>query len=525
MSFRNQVLVAAVSVVSLALGVATAKAQEAPVLELRLDDAVERTLKNNVDITVQRFAPEAAAEAVRQARGAYDPLLTSTVTDTSSTQPVSNTFQGVTTPTGKQAEFNFGLAQAVPTGAQVTVAFNNSRFSSDSTSQIYDPRYSSTLSIGVTQPLLRDLGIDEQRYQLRVAKKNREISEVQFHQTVVATVANVKQLYYELIYAIDNLQAQRGSLSLAKKLLGENQIKVKVGTMAPLDVVQAESEAASREADVIVAEAAVTQAEDNLKEQIFPQHEPTMWALHIVPTDRPTAEAKQIDVDAAIATAIEKRTDMVAARKNIEILDTALRLSRNNLLPAVDLVASYGASGVGGNQILRDPTTGAQIGTVPGGYSDATHQVFARDFPTWTVGANVSFPIFNRSASAAAARSRISRDQALASLRRLELQVAAEVRAAARAVETNYKRVDANGAARVLAARSLDAEDKKFTAGMSTNYLVTQKQRDMALAEVLELRALADYRKSVIVFERALEAAGSSVSFVASTASGSSTGQ
>jgi outer membrane protein len=520
MSFKN----AALNLVLLAVAAGTAaNAQEGTVLDLRLDDVVERALKNNVDIAVQRFQPEAAAENVRQARGAYDPVFTSTVTDSSIAQPATITYQGKLI--GKQALFNFGLAQAISTGAQLNVTFNNNRQSSDNTTQIYNPQYSSTLSVGLTQPLLRGLRIDNQRYQLRVAKKNREISDVQFHQTVAATVANVKQLYYELIYAIDNLEAQRKSLALAGKLLDENRIKVKVGTLAPLDVVQAESEAASREADVIVAEAAVTQAEDNLKGQIFPRHETEMWALHIHPTDRPTAEAKTIDVDAAITTALEKRTDVVAARKNIQILDLGLRLSRNSLLPSVDLVASYSATGSGGPKPLLDSTTGAPIGVIPGGYGDATHQVFARDFPSWTVGANVSFPLFNRAASATAARSRISRDQAVASLRRLELQVAAEVRAAARAVETNYKRVEATGAARVLATRSLDAEDKKFTAGMSTNYLVTQKQRDLALAEVLELRALADYRTSVIVFERALEAAGSSVSFVASTSSGSSSGQ
>ena len=523
MSFKNRALIA---VVSVACAAAVAHAQEAPVLELRLDDAVERALKNNVDIAVQRFQPEAAAEAVRQARGAYDPLFTSTVTDTSSTSPATITYEGVSKLTSQNTVFNFGVNQAVPSGAQVSVGFDNSRASSNALIQVYNPAYSSSLSFGLTQPLLRDLRIDNQRYQLRVAKKNREISEVQFHQTVVATVANVKQLYYELIYAIDNLVAQRESLALAGKLLDENRIKVKVGTLAPLDVVQAESEAASREADVIVAEAAVAQAEDDLKGQIFPRQETEMWALHILPTDRPTAEAKTIDVDAAIQTALEKRTDMVAARKNIEILDTGLRLSRNNLLPALDLIASYGMNGAGGQRVLRDPATGAVVGYTPGGYSDAAHQVFARDFPTWTVGANVSFPLFNRAAGAAAARSRISRDQALASLRGLELQVAAEVRAAARGVETNYKRLEATGAARVLAARSLDAEDKKFVAGMSTNYLVTQKQRDLALAEVLELRAVADYRKSVIVFERALEAAGASVSFASSgSLTGSVVGQ
>jgi outer membrane protein len=495
---------------------ALAAAQERPVLDLSLDETVERALKNNVDIAVQRFNPELAAESVRSARGAYDPVLTSTLSTTSTKQRSSNVFSGANQLDTTGRVFNFGLTQALPTGGGLNLSFDNSRSTSNSLYQTYDPQYNSSFDLRLTQPLLRNFKLDSRRYQLRVARKNREISDVQFHQTVVNTVANVKQLYYDLLYAIDNLDAQRKSLALAQKFLEENRIKVRVGTMAPLDVVQAESEVASREAVVIGAEAQVTQAEDTLKSAIFPKQDAEMWALRIVPTDRPTAEPKQIDVEAAIKTALEKRTDVAAAHKNLEIAEAGVTLYRSQLLPQLDLIASYGSSGTGGRRRLIDSTdiTNPKIvGYVPGGYGDAFSQTVGRDNPTWTLGVNVTVPILNRSAAAAAARSRLSHAQLVAELRSLELQVAAEVRAAARNVETGFKQVASTRAARVLAAQSLDAEEKKFAAGMSTNYLVTQKQRDLAVAEVNELQAIAGYRKSLITFDRAQESGGGSVSF------------
>jgi HAE1 family hydrophobic/amphiphilic exporter-1 len=154
---------------------------------------------------------------------------------------------------------------------------------------------------------------------------------------------------------------------------------------------------------------------------------------------------------------------------------------------------------------------------IAGGFGDAVSDVFGRDFPTWSIGVNVSYPLFNRSAKAQAARARLSREQLEASLRRLEIQVTQEVRSAARAVETNFKRVQSTQAARVLQERRLDAEEKRFAAGMSTNFLVTQSQRDLAVAEVAELRAVADFRKSLVNFERVQEAGGG-VSFGAAGA-------
>jgi outer membrane protein TolC len=270
--------------------------------------------------------------------------------------------------------------------------------------------------------------------------------------------------------------------------------------------VAAESEVASREEGVIVAEASLAEAEDAIKRAIFPGHDPEVWALQIAPTDRPTAERVPVNTPAAIQAALENRTDIVAARKNLESATITLSYRRNQTLPSLNLVASYGGAGVGGTQIIREGFGGPIIDEIPGGYGDAAGDVFSFDFPTWTIQMSFSYPIRNRSAQAASARARIARERNLVTIRRLELLIATEVRTAARAVETNFKRVESTRAARVLQERRLDAEEKKFAAGMSTNFLVTQAQRDLAIAEVSELRAIGDYRKSLVDFERVQEA-------------------
>jgi outer membrane protein len=409
------------------------------------------------------------------------------------------------------------------------VTFNNNKRDSNSNLTSYSPLFNSALNLSLTQPLLKNFRVDSPRTQLRLTKKNREITDVQFRQTVINTVATVKIAYWELIYAIDNLDAAQKSLDLAKKLLEENEIRVKVGTMAPLDVVSAQSEVAGREQGVIVAENALANAEDQLKRYVFPQNDPAMWSTRIAPTDRPSAEPVPVDMEAAVKNALENRTDMVAARKSLEKDDLSLRFARNQLLPQVDLTATYGAAGAGGTQLIRDPAFGGPVvDTVPGGYSDALSQVFGRDYPTWSVGLYLTYAIPNRSLKASAAAAQITKEQNLASYRRLELQVAQEVRTAARGVESGFRNVTAATASRVLYAQRLDAEEKKFAAGMSTNYLVTQAQRDLATAEVIELRAIADYRESIINFQRVQEAGVSgygAVTVLSSSSGGSQAAQ
>ena len=489
-----------------------------PTLELSLDESVKRALENNNDIAVERYNPDLSEENIRLYRGNYDPLLTSTVTQNSRTSPASNAFAGATTVDSKTTTYNFGAVQLLRTGGQARVDFANNRGNTNSVFNTFNPSYNASLNGNLSQPFLRNFRIDASRLQLKVAKKNREISDVQFQQTVTNVVASVKDLYYDLLYAIDNLQAQRTSLSLAQKLLDENQIRVRVGTMAPLDVVAAQSEVASREEGVIVAEAALMDAEDAIKSAIFARNDLSVWALRIVPTDRPTAEPFMVDVEGATRKALDQRTDVVAARKNLENADINVQYASNQKLPDLSLVAAYGSSGIGGTIIERQGFGGPIISTTPGGYGDALSNIFGRDFPTWTLGLNFTYPIFNRQAAATSARAQISREQTQTSLRRLEMQVASEVRSAGRAVDTNYKRVESTRAARVLQEQRLDAEQKKFAAGMSTNFIVTQAQRDLALALVAELRAVADYRKSLVNFDR-VQVAGGGVAFASTAAS------
>lgn len=496
---------------ALALGAGpVASAQDAaptkPVLVLSVNEAVQRALENNADLAVEKFTPQASVLSISDAQSAYDPVLFSNISNQSRANKATNSFAGADKVDSDQLIYNFGASKLLKTGGSLRADFNNNRATTNSVFSTFNPTYNSSFQVNFTQPLLKNRAMDSSRLNLRLSKRNRDISDLQFRSIVVSTLANVRKLYYDLIYAGENLGAQRKSLALAQKFLNENQIKVNVGTLAPLDVVAAESEVATREEGVVIAENALDEAQDALKRVIFPKNDPDAWKVEIVAKDRPTAEPVLADADAAIANALEKRIDFAVARKNYETIQDQLQLARAGNKPSLDLVASYGAAGTGGTQLL-DLNTRAPLTTpISGGYGDSLSELVGRDFPTWSVGVNFSYPFGNKQAKNSAARAQLAYEQYGAVLRRAELQIASEVRTAARAVATNFKRVATTQAARTLQVRRLDAEEKKFAAGMSTNFLVTQAQRDLALAEVSELRAISDYNKSIVDFERVQEA-------------------
>jgi outer membrane protein len=513
------------NVLPIALGLLLAapglSAEERPVLELSLEDAVARALENNVDIVVERFGPLAADQSIIQAEGRYDPSVTALLYYNDTTSPQSNAFSGGEEVNTASFIYNFGASQAIKTGGELSIGFDNRRQDTDSIFSTFNPSYSVDLTAQFTQPLLANLKIDVGRNQIRVSKKNREISDVQFRQQVINIRSDVQKSYYDVIATIDNLEAARKSLDLAKKLLEENEIKVRVGTLAPLDVVEAQYEVAAREEEVITAEGLLEDAQDALKRRIFPEYDRAAWSSRLVPTDRYEAQPFQVDIEQALSRALEERTDLVAARMGVETTVYELELARNQQLPSLDLIATYGGAGVGGTSLVREGFGGPVIEEIEGGYGDAVSDALGLKYPTWAVGVQFSLPIRNRQAEAVTARAVIARDQRQAIVRRLELQIATEVRTAGRAVDTNFKRVESTRAARVLSERRLDAEQKKFAAGMSTSFLVTQAQRDLAVAEVSQLRAELDFRKSVIEFERVQEAGlGGSGSVLSVTAGG-----
>jgi outer membrane protein TolC len=480
-----------------------------PVVNLSLQEAVRLAMANSVDIAIDKFNPLVSDEDVSELKGFYQPTLTASVLQDSRQIPARSFFQQQPFEDRDTLFYNLGLEHPLTSGGNLRLSFRNDRTTTNNVFDLYSPGYGSALDLSLSQPLLRDLKTDARRYQIRVAKKNREISDVQFHQTVVNTVAQVKDLYYDLLYAIDSLEAQRESLDLAVKLVVDNRNKVRVGTMAQIDVVSAESEQAAREELVIRGEAEIGNAEDALRRVIYADNGAATWASRIVPTDRPTADPLALNTAAAITKALANRTDIAAVRKRLENSEYAIDYTHNQRLPALDLVGSYGTSGVGGTFLVRDNSQGIGgpvVDEVSGNYGDAVSDVFKNEFPTWTVGLNFSVPLFNRQANAANARARLSRDQSLVALRRLEMQITAEVRAAARAVEANYKRVETTQATRLLETRRLDIENKKFDAGRSTNFLITQSQRDLSDANLNQLKAIADYRKSLVAWERVQEA-------------------
>ncbi len=482
--------------------------QPAGVRELRLTDAVELALSQNLDIAVERLNPQAADFQLAGLKNGYLPVASSIVGQRSQVNPPTNQLNGGQRVTNDTTTYNFGLAQNVPWGGGTFgLSFNNNRLSTSNIFANFNPTYTSTLTATYTQPLLRGFGLDSLRQQIGITQVNREIAAEQLRGTIATTVANVRNAYWDLAYAVAAVDVARRSLELAEKLVEDNQARVEVGTLAPIDVVQAEAEAANRRQSLAQVDATLSTAQLSLKRLLVSGTSDPLWSQELRAVDLPQLNAPPLDIEGAVRTALERRTDLTTARKNLDSNDITLRFWRNESLPDVDLQVNYGAQGVGGTQFVRQGTgLGSVItGTIPGGYTDALSLMRARDFPTWNVSLNVSYPIGGSNADAQFARTRVQRTQQSTRLRALELQVATEVTNAALQVQSNVRRVEAARAARAFAERRLDAEQSKFEVGLSTNFFVVQAQRDLADAQNVELRALTDLQKALVTYERAQE--------------------
>jgi outer membrane protein TolC len=482
---------------------------EGPTLALTLDDAVKFALERNLDIVVQRLNPQLQDIALASAQAFYNPSLTSALSRSSSVGVPGSQLQlssGGRGITQDQLLYNGGITQAFRWGGGTLVAtLNNSRSESDSNNALFNPQFNSNWSAVFTQPLLRGFRIDNQRRQLQVTRVNRDISEVQVRAAVTNTVSNVRNAYWDYVYATQSVEVARQSLELATNLVQDNQTRVEIGTMAPIDVVQAQAEQATRRQALVNAENNRRTAELALKRLIVSGTEDATWSATLDPIERPEFLPEPVDVEAAIRRALGERTDIAIAKKNIENNSTTLRYLRDQTLPDVDAQVTYGLQGIGGVQQIRSNTgvLGSQITTVvPGGVLDAFRTLFDRNYPRWTVGLNISYPLGTSTQQAAVARARVQLSQVEAQIKLIELQVATEVTNAAIQLRNAAEAVQAAQAAQDLSQRRLEAEESKFEVGMSTNYFVVQAQRDMNDARNSELRAVLNYRKALVEFER-----------------------
>ena len=488
---------------------AAAQLQTESVRRLSIDEAVTMAMEQNLGIRIQRFDPQIQDTSVAQARAFWAPNLTTSFNRNSQTLQSTNTFTGSGASTLNQSFFNQVIFnQTLRTGAQYSATWSNARTTTTNLSEIFVPRLGSGLNLQFSQPLMRNFEIDQIRQQVANSKKTRELSDIQLSGVVTGTLRAVKNAYWDLSYAIANLKTQQQSLALSQQSLKHEQKRVEIGVRAPIDIVQAQAEVASNEERVIVAEAAIKAAQDNLRALILDPGTPDFWNVVFEPTDAASFAAQAIDTDAAVRNALDKRSDLRSAKNSLEQSETNIKYYRNQARPEVDANVSYLTNVSGGT--LLSPVTDLQAviaGTATRsvvsqrGFGTVLGDIFQNAYPNWTVGVSINYPIGSNVSQANLARVRLQFEQAQAQLKNLEMQVATQVRGAARNVQTNQQRVRSAGASRELQEKKLEAEEKKLAAGMSSSFFVFQAQRDLAQARTIEIQAISDYNKSLVDFE------------------------
>src|SRR5262245_28865912 len=483
--------------------VSIASAQTPGPLRLTVDDAVKMALDSNVDLAADRLDPQISDTRVAASAGLFRPTFNTSVNSNNQLQPPSSFLIPTATRTDVITS-NAGFSQRLPWfGTSYSVSWSTSHTDSNSFLSSYNPLLQSGLGITVSQPLLRDLNIDAARQQLAVTRTNREIADTRLRESVVHTTASVKQAYWNLVSARANVASRKTTLESSEELARVNKAKVDVGTLPPLDLLSAQAEVAANQEQLIIAETAVKQAEDRLRLLIFDTAKRENWNVPIEAVDSPPLAVGAVDVDAAITRALAERADLARSRKEIDNAKTSVKFAGNQRLPDVRLNASYQASGLGGTQVLR---SGGFPGTIvgPGAVTDfgsVVNQLFGHDYPTWSVGVSVSYPLGNSADQANYARAQLERSQAEERLKSAEGKAIQQIRDAGWKIDMNAKRIDTTRAARELAEQRLDAERKRFDVGMSTSFLVIQAQRDLAQARTNELSAVLAYDLSLVDFD------------------------
>lgn len=479
-----------------------APAQPAPE-QLALGDAVQQALEHNLNVRISRLNRQALGLAVSVARRTYTPNLVLDTNLQDTVQPSTTQLDGADQNESDNLNYNLSLEQRLPFGASYSVRFDNNRFETNSNFSTFNPRYRSVLNAQVTQPLLQNLGANPERRQIVVSQNGERRAGHEFEQSVLDVLRDVENAYWDLAFAIRSHEVAQQSLDLARDLLRNNQVQVEVGTMAPIDVLQAEAEVAAREEALIIAEEQIRVTEDVLKALIRDPDSSDFWGGAIVPADAPIVEDYPVELEDAIRIALQRRPELRSQRVQVDTNQYEVRFFRNQTLPQVDLVGLVQLTGVGGTEIRREGFFGPATETIPGGYGDALDQLAGRDFRDWRLGITVSYPIGPHSARASHAQAQIDLNRQREAVRQQEIAIAQEVRRTVRQVQTNRRRIEASRVGRELEEERLDAEQKKFEVGMTTSYFIVQAQRDLAQARANELQAIVDYNKAIVALERA----------------------
>ena len=493
--------------------------------DLTLEEAVRRAVERNLDIAVQRIRPLVQDVQVAIANAGFLPTASSGFGLNESTQPSRSLLDGGglggQSILIKQRTYDVGIDQQVKWGGgRYSLTWNSNRLESTDLFTSFNPSLGANMTAEYTQPLLRGFRTDPRRTQLVVSRINREISDIDLEETIINTLADVGLAYWELVYARAAVGVQQEALELAERLVRDNRARVEIGMIGEIEVVQAQAEAALRRQ--LLAEAGQVQRTNELalKRLIVGGTSDELWSAEINPTDEPQLAPMRIDVDEAIRETLARRTDISRARRQLAINDATVANLRNSTLPALDLVGAYQLAGQGGPRLIPagnsfDAILGGAGVVIPGGYGDVLGNIAGADYPTWNVQIRMTYPLGRSAEEGAYERARLELQQTLAQIKQIELRIASDVANAALQIDAIQERIGAAVAARELAEEQLRGEEIRFEVGLSTNYLVVQMQRDLTTALNAELRAVLDYQRALIEFDRirrtSLAAAGISI--------------
>ena len=502
---------------------------------LSLREALSMALANNKDIEVARQNVRIAEFDLRGVQGAYDPRFTTSAFYERAENPISSFLSGGQNGSTIQTDYTATArleGQSPLLGGTYRLDFSSIKLNTNNQFTALNPQYPTALTFSYTQPLWRGLKIDNSRRQIEIARKNLSLTDAQFRQRAIDTITNVQRAYWDLVFALRSLQVQRDAVSVARTQLEHNKRLVNEGQLAPIDVVAAEAQISTYEQAVFSALEEVSRAENNLKNMIAENHLADIWNASIVPTDPVELTVPDVSLPDALKTAMENRPELQQSNVLREINQIDQRYYKDQTKPAIDLVGSYGVSGLAGSvsSNVVNPFTQSSVqvrqrvdelsaiaGLEPlpvippqtfspdllGGYGQSLQNLLANRYGTAKVGVQISLPLRNRTAEAQLGRSLVEGERLGTQREQLEQTIQVDVRNALQAVRSSEARLRAAAATRQANEQQFASEQRKLDAGQSTTFLVLQRQTELTDARALELKAQTDLNKAIADLQRA----------------------
>ncbi|PJB83993.1 MAG: hypothetical protein CO090_00250 [Acidobacteria bacterium CG_4_9_14_3_um_filter_49_7] len=475
--------------------------------KLTLDGAIKQALKNNLDIQISKISYEQSQADINGAKGIFDLNFSMNAEHSDTSRAPRNELQAASE---KQDLLTFSAQQLISTGAILSLNFTNYKYetSADYQFSTLNPVYGANTRLKIEQPIFNGFGKKNVEYQINLNKQYSERSLEQLKDTVTDLLKDTESGYLDLLYSVQNLKVAQESLELAKEQSQITKKKVEVGTLAPVDQLQSDANLADAEQKLVSAENLLLAAQDQMKKILNLKQEE--WNVTFVPEEDPAFHVQNFDRKKCVDTALKNNPQIKIAQLNMKASQLSMDFQNDKMKPTVSV---YGTLSYDGNntQVLRDPATGEpifdQFGRMqiyPGSYHDAFSDMNSLDHQSWSVGVNVSFPLQNRAAKASYMRAKLDKTGNDFQLQNAIIQVTNSVRDALRNLKASLRSIDAAKKTRELREKNLEIEKKKFINGMSTNFLVSQREDELSQARISELNAKVSYQKSVVLLKKSM---------------------